>query len=247
VWTNAAPMRPYHPQIHRGWSRWGDYDAGGRCFGVSGWGTHTYDQAQRAIGTCDTGPVEVLLEEPVKIMETGKFEQREISEDETGQRYYRMAKLAGPRAKVRMRYANGVELRCHLDGDRGPGLGCIVVGEKGKIEVNRDKITSNPTELVKTDARPKTLPEVGLPETAPHVKNFMDCVKSRETANADVAFGHRSTTICNLVNIVREVGLVGERLKWDPEAEQFTDCDAANENRWMTRPRRKGYELPKTG
>ncbi|MFC1597740.1 Gfo/Idh/MocA family protein [Planctomycetota bacterium] len=247
VWTNAAPMRPYHPQIHRGWSRWGDYDAGGRCFGVSGWGTHSYDQAQRAIGTCDTGPVEVLLEEPVKIMETGKFEQREISEDETGQRYYRMAKLAGPRAKVRMRYANGVELRCHLDGDRGPGLGCIVVGEEGKIEVNRDKITSNPTELVKTDARPKTLPEVGLPETAPHVKNFMDCVKSRETANADVAFGHRSTTICNLVNIVREVGLVGQKLKWDPEAEQFTDCDAANENRWMTRPRRKGYELPKVG
>ena len=80
-------------------------------------------------------------------METGKFEEREIGEDETGQPYYRMAKLIGPRAKVRMWYANGVEMRCHLDGDRGPGLGCIVVGEKGKIEVNRDKITSNPPDL----------------------------------------------------------------------------------------------------
>lgn len=247
VWTNAAPMRPYHRSIHRGWAQWADYDAGGRCFGVSGWGTHSYDQVQRAIGTSETGPVEILLEEPVKVMETGKFEEREIGEDETGQPYYRMAKLIGPRARVRMWYANGVELRCHLDGDRGPGLGCIVVGEKGKIEVNRDKITSNPRDLLMGENRPKTLPELGHSETAPHVKNFIDCIKSRERANADIAYGHRSTTICNLVNIVREVGQVGTRLKWDPQAEQFTNCEEANQNRWMSRPRRKGYALPKIG
>lgn len=247
VWTNAAPMRPYHPLIHHGWSRWADYDAGGRCFGVSGWGAHSYDQVQRAIGTSDTGPIEVMLEEPVKIMETGRFEQRQIGADETGQPYYRMAKLVGPRAKVRMWFANGVELRCHLDGDRGPGLGCIVVGEKGKIEVNRDKITSNPKSLLTGDDRPKSLAEQGIPETTPHVKNFIDCIKSRQRANADIAYGYRSATICNLVNIVREVGLVGKRLKYDPEAQRFTNCDAANQNWWMARPRRKGYELPTIG
>ena len=94
------------------------------------------------------------------------------------------------------------------------------------------------------DARPKTLPELGYSDTAPHVKNFIDCIKSRETATADVAYGHRSTTICCLINLAREVGLVGKRLKWDPDAERFTNCDEANENRWMKRERRKGYELP---
>lgn len=245
VWTNSAPMRPYHPAIHRGWAQWGDYDAGGRCFGVSGWGTHSYDQVQRGLGTNETGPVEILLEEAVELQDTGKFAQREVSEDETGQIYYGMAKLVGPRARVRMWYENGVELRLHLDGDRGPGLGCIFVGEKGKIEVNRDKVTSNPKQLLLTDARPKTLPEEGHSETAPHVKNFIDCIKTRKTANADVEYAHRSTTICNLVNVVREVGLVGQRLKWDPAAEQFTNCPEANQNRWVSRPRRKGYELPK--
>ena len=247
VWTNSAPMRPYNGWIHRGWQYWDDYDGGGRCFGLTGWGTHSYDQVQRGLGTCETGPVEILLEEAVETMESGKFEQREIGEDETGRQYYHAAKLIGPRAKVRMWYADGVELRLHLDGDRGPGLGCIFVGEEGKIEVNRDKTTSNPKELVLGDERPKTVSQLGVSETAPHVKNWIDCIKTRGRATAEVAIGHRSTTICNLVNVVREVGRVGERLKWDPEAERFTNCDEANQNRWMARPRRKGYELPKIG
>ena len=53
--------------------RWWDYDGGGLCFGVTGWGTHSYDQINRALGTDKTGPVEVLLEEPVADRETGKF------------------------------------------------------------------------------------------------------------------------------------------------------------------------------
>ena len=47
--------------IHRGWGRWWDYDGGGDNFGVTGWGTHSYDQINRALGTDDTGPVEVTL------------------------------------------------------------------------------------------------------------------------------------------------------------------------------------------
>ena len=73
IWTNQAELRPYDPEIHYGWATWWDYDGGGLCFGVTGWGTHSYDQINRALGTDDTGPVEVLLEEPVADRDTGKF------------------------------------------------------------------------------------------------------------------------------------------------------------------------------
>ena len=149
-----------------------------------------------------------------------------------------MAKLTGPRAKVTMKFASGTQLRLELDGDRGPGLGAIFVGEKGKIEINRNKVASNPKELLKD--QPEKLN--GRHDTAFHVQNWIECIKSRKPCNADIEIGLRATTLCYLVNIARDIGRVGEALKWDPAAERFTNCDEGN--KLLSRPRRKGYELP---
>ncbi len=240
IWTNQAEMRPYRGELYHGWSRWWAYDGGGRCFGVTGWGTHSYDQINRGLGTDETGPIEVLLEEPASDQDCGKFDPRKPTDDETGARYYRMTKnVVGPRAKVRMKYASGTELRLHLDGDWGPGLGCIFVGENGKIEINRDKVAANPKELLDSPENPGNLTE---PENVPHIRNWAECIKTRERCNADIEFGQRSSTLCYLVNIARDVGRVGETLRWDPEAERFTNCDEGNA--MLSRPRRAGYELP---
>lgn len=248
VWTNQAELRPYDTELHHGWAKWGDYDAGGLCFGVSGWGAHSYDQINRALGTDDTGPVEVLLEEEVAVRDSGRFAPQETvggvalgatGDIDTGVDYYSMAKLAGPRAKVRMKMANGTELRLHLDGDRGPGLGAIFVGEEGKIEINRNKLASNPKELVRSPDNPGPNRR---PETAYHIENWIECIKTRERCNADIEIGQRSATLCDLVNIVRNVGRIGEPLKWDPDAERFTNSEQANA--MLSRPRRAGYELP---
>lgn len=240
TWTNQAPFRPFHRELFGGWARWKAYDGGGISFGVTGWGTHSYDQVQRGLGTDETGPVEVVLEEEVRDRRAGKYEDREPAPSETGAGYYHMAKNAvGPRAKVMMKYANGTELRLHLDGDWGPGLGCIFVGEGGTIEVNRDKISSDPPELAQSPDAP---PPLSVPESQPHIENWLECIKTREKCTADIEYGQRSSTICYLVNIARDVGRVGEVLKWDPEAERFTNCDEGNA--MLARPRREGYELP---
>jgi predicted dehydrogenase len=240
IWTNQAELRPYHSELHRGWMKWWAYDPGGISFGVTGWGTHSYDQIQRGLGTDETGPVEIVLEEPVRNRSSGKFEERQPAENETGSKYYPGARNKfGPRAKVSMKYANGTELKLHLDGDWGPGLGCIFVGEEGKIEINRDRISANSTQLIQSADRPAHL---SVPETQPHIENWIECVRTRDKCTADIEYGQRSSTICYLVNIAREVGSVGRKLKWDPEAERFTNCEKGN--KLLARARRKGYELP---
>lgn len=240
IWTNQSELRPYHHDLQYGWSRWWDYDGGGISYGVTGWGTHSYDQIQRGLGTDETGPVEVVLEEPVTTKRVGEFKERTISEDETGQAYYDMVRdTSGPRAKVCMKFENGSELKLHLDADCSPGLGCIFVGEKGKIEINRDRVSSDPKELLQGPDRPGTLT---VPETQPHIENWIECIKSRNRCTADIEYGQRSSSICYLVNIVRDVGQVGKTLKWDPDKERFTNCDEAN--KFLARPRREGWELP---
>ena len=59
-----------------------------------------------------------------------------------------------------------------------------------------------------------------------HARNFLDCVKSRRTPNADVEVGHRSTTFALLANIALATK---SRLDWDAVAERFTNNDPANE------------------
>ena len=164
----------------------------------------------------------------------------EVGDEDTGKDYHQMARdVIGPRAKVTMKFANGTLLKLHLDGERGPGLGAIFVGDKGKLEINRNKLASNPKDLILAADNPGPITR---PETAYHVENWIDCIKSRQRCNADIEYGQRSSTLCYLVNIVRDVGRVGEWLKWDPVAERFTNCEEGN--KMLSRPRRQGYELP---
>jgi hypothetical protein len=159
---------------------------------------------------------------------------------DTGIHFAGMARgLKGPRARVTMRFAGGTEVNLNLDADQGPGLGATFIGEKGTIEMNRNLLASKPREIVRSQDNP------GLntrPESAYHLENWVQCVKSRKTCNADVEIGHRANTLCCLVNIVRDIGRVGEVLRWDPAAEQFTNCDEGNG--MLNRERRRGYELP---
>lgn len=62
--------------------------------------------------------------------------------------------------------------------------------------------------------------------TSRHVRNFVDCVKSRNTPNADVEVGHRSTTMSLLANISLATG---SRLEWDAQREVITNNKAAND------------------
>lgn len=135
-----------------------------------------------------------------------------------------------------MRYANGTLLK--LEGkNRGmEDLGAIFVGDKGRIEILRGDFTADPKEL-RADAPPVT-PQ-GPKESIPHLENFLQCIRTGKTPNADAETGHRATSLCHLVNLCRALQ---RKLQWDPKAEKFLNDDPANQQ--LSRPRRKGYELP---
>ena len=61
--------------------------------------------------------------------------------------------------------------------------------------------------------------------TIQHIRNFLDCIKSREMPTADVEIGHRSTTFSLLGNIALATK---SRIDWDAEKERIVNNEAAN-------------------
>jgi predicted dehydrogenase len=116
-WCNQTALRPYYRELQFGWADWVDYDGGGQVWGVTGWGTHSLDQAQCGLGLDDTGPVEIRPEG------------------------------TGPACPITMRYANGALLKLEGKNRGMEDLGAIFVGDKGKIEILRGDYTAHPKEL----------------------------------------------------------------------------------------------------
>ena len=131
---------------------------------------------------------------------------------------------------VLFRYANGITVKL----DNGRGGGGIFLGEKGKIDLSRGKVKSNPPEIAAEITK-------NAGEDDNHVKNWLECIQSGKRPNADVAIGHHTATMCHLGNIAR---WTGRKLIWDPVKETFPDD--ADANRHLRPPGRKPYELPQT-
>jgi predicted dehydrogenase len=88
-----------------------------------------------------------------------------------------------------------------------------------------DKLTEEEEYKVESKAK---YGDLGVSEnsTANLVRNFLDCVKSRETPLCTLEDGHRSTSFAHLANIALEAG---SRIEWDPVNERITNNDKAND------------------
>ncbi len=191
-------------------------------------GGHGLDVAQWGLGLDDCGPEEVWVEgEP--------FETVYSTPENPGGRQ------RGPGSpKVMMKFPGDVVME--LGG--GPAWsGVRFIGENGSISVVRGTSRSDPEDLI---AEPVQDPEVQVYRSPGHHRDWLDCIKERRDPVADAEVGHRSATICHLGNIARWVsevtGETGQRLKWDAQAERFTNSPEANE--FLHRSERAAYALP---
>ena len=176
---------------------------------MTNWGAHGIDQIQAALGMDTTGPVEFW---PLE---------------------------GGMKTAVAFRYANGVTVRLEMPPGNLQGGG-IFVGEKGRMEITRNDFRTDPPDLIKQLPPAEEVQKWNRAQWQAkyHLQDWLDCMCSRKAPLADVEIGHRSISVCHLVNITRQLG---RKLQWNPETERFaSDYEA---DALLRRPRRKGYEL----
>lgn len=143
---------------------------------------------------------------------------------------------------IAFRYSNGALVRLELPmGDLNGGA--VFAGSRGRMELVRNGFRLDP---------PGLLNEIQLPEKEEiakwdraqwqakyHMQDWLDAMRTRGTPLAEPEIGHRSITVSHLANITRELN---RKLRWDPGKEAFDGDSQANA--LLSRPRRKGYELP---
>ena len=196
LWCGPNPVVPYHidlctPRAKPGWISFRPYSGGE----MTGWGAHGLDQVQWALGMDESGPIEVWTEGP-------KFHPPTYKTPDSQSRGNKLCSTP----KVFFRYPGDIVMELA----NGPEGGAIFKGDKGTLTIDRAVCKSDPPEIAKEPIRSD---EIHLVKSNDHMRNWLDCIKSRQRPVADVEIGHRSATVCHLGNIAR---WTGRRLRWDP-------------------------------
>lgn len=222
LWQGQAPAVEYVPQrCHTTFRFWYEYSGGT----MTDWGAHHIDIAFWALGL------------PASLEIEGKPAVQPIPGGYTAFSEY----------EVKFTYADGPVLVVRTTKDDnifggivkedGQRNGIHFEGADGWLWVNRGEMTASDEAIYKTPL-PENAKEK-LPVSSDHMRNFFDCVRSRELPICEVAVGHRSASICHLAVISLRTG---QKLKWDTAKELFAGDHAAEANAMIARPMRKPYD-----
>jgi len=132
--------------------------------------------------------------------------------DDTGPVEFELAE-----GTVVARYANGVKLV--FEDGKWP-LHVRFVGTEGWVYVDDDgKIETEPKSLLADRKFGRGYPQEN------HVRNFLDCVKSRRRPIAPAEGAHRANSTCQIANICQQLG---RKVEWNPQKEQFVNDPMAD-------------------
>ncbi|MDX1927338.1 MAG: Gfo/Idh/MocA family oxidoreductase [Pirellulaceae bacterium] len=209
MWLGPAPWRPYNKDYVAGnWRGQWDFDSGARLLD---WGAHTLDLCQMANQSDTTMPIE----------------------------------YAPKPNGIDCRYANGLLLEIDFLKDpfgERPGWiqsngTCPVrfIGEKGWVETGDGGEVHLAIEGKATEVTSEGKPARGA-DVVNHVRNFFDCVKTRQLPAANSAVMRRSHIACHAAALS---WILQRPLKLDPTTESFINDDEAN--RLKTRPQRTDW------
>jgi len=232
MWLGQTPMVDYrfkpggqwgNSRCHYEFRWWYEY-SGGK---MTDWGAHHVDIAQWAIEQNGEGQgpvsIEGQAEHPVP------YENGWPTQDDQYN--------AATKFDVKVMFQNGVEM--HIVSESPDNNGILFEGTEGRFHVSRGAMKGGPVEALASNPLPDgAIEKLYGGEPGNHMRNFMDCVKSRGKPISDVWSHHRAMTTCHLSNIAIRLG---KRIDWDPVAQQITSDKA--DNQWLAREQRKGYEI----
>jgi predicted dehydrogenase len=179
---------------------------------LSDWGAHLLDGAQWGSDTEDTGPVEVEGE--------GVFCTEGLYD--TARQY-----------EIKYKYADGLEM---IVKSGNPSL--RFEGSDGWIgNVGwRAPLQAEPKSILSSKIGPEEIHLYTCKDG--EQRNFLDCVKSRKECYFPSEKGQRCFTISHIGNISM---LLGRKLRWNPEKEEFANDERAN--RMLSRSMRSPWHL----
>jgi predicted dehydrogenase len=238
MWLGPAPKRPYNPKRSLYHFRWfWDYSGGQ----MTNLGAHDIDVVQWAMQV--KGPAAV-------VSSGGRFALEDNGE--TPDTQDALFEYPGFTTVFSMREASA--------GSRGEGK-LEFFGSKGSLEIDRTGFEIHPdmkidpfNAIPRFSGHPAGGPQRSSAPPEPwieayqmagssaeqlnlHVRNFLDCVKSRERPVADVEQGHQVTTACHLANISLRTG---RKIRWSAETEEIVDDAEASKR--LERPYRKPWD-----
>jgi predicted dehydrogenase len=218
LWLGPRPYRPYQFNIAPYYFRWWqDYSSQ-----MGNWGVHYMDVIRWMMG--ETAPVAVSA-----------HGSKLLGDDKT----------IPDTMEVTFEFATGVIAQFHIyeaSGAAGIDGGEIEFGgTHGNLVASQDGYAVSPVKpgqfqtwdrLVEPekkvfagDAQHGDL-AIREDSTANLIRNFLDCVKSREAPLCSLEDGHRSTSFAHLANVAMATGA---RVEWDARTERITNNDGAND------------------
>lgn len=229
-WLGPAPYSPYTlnrcsnslllGNPYKIWPFISDY-----CLGwISGWGIHPIDIAQWGAGTEYTTPVEI----------EGKAAFPKEGPCDTATQW-----------TIKAKYENGLML--NFVSEPAPQQwqkrykkvvyhGTAFEGTDGWVHVSRSGVNTYPENMVDSVILPE---QIHLYKSNNHVRNLLDCVKTREKTISNIDVSFYSDLVCQISAAALHVG---RKLTWDTEKLQFKNDDAANRF-ILSRPMRSPWHL----
>lgn len=233
LWQGPVPVTGYrskagHKNETKHWSRshyefrwWYEY-SGGK---LTDWGAHHVDIATWGLGKTATGPVSI---DPVHAKHPVEFKDG-VPTDDT--QYNTATEFL-----IKTKFDDGIELDIRHDGSNG----ILFEGTKGRIAVNRGRLTGTPVEELEKNPLPDGALEKVYKNRSlvDHFRNFMEAATDRKEPISDVFSHHRALSTCHLAAIAVRLG---QPFKWDPVKEEVVDNALAQS--FVKRDYRSGFEV----